>query len=154
MRFTFLFLCLLWAACPIKGQSQFTFEPQANADDETAYIHILYRPEGGGIVGYRLRTTFAPDDPVRLFPNSYTLLEVSEDYLGFFANSSERIRPLVLDLERGKHYFYRFTRIEQVGLGFGVKIDEMAEQEFKMELFFNNIDPEPKRTYELGMPGS
>lgn len=47
--------------------------------------------------------------------------------------------------EGGKHYFYRFTR-------FG--LDELTEQEFKMELFFNDIKPESKRTYKLGIPGS
>jgi hypothetical protein len=52
--------------------------------------------------------------------------------------------------EGGKHYFYRFTRF---GLD-ELLIDELTEQEFKMDLFFNGIKPEPKRTYKLGIPGS
>ncbi|MEQ8706853.1 MAG: hypothetical protein RIC19_23170 [Phaeodactylibacter sp.] len=139
---TFLFLSFLWAICPLQGQSQFKFEPQADAEEEVASIHILYRIPTGAVAGYRLWTTFAPDDPVKLTPNSYTLLEVSEDYLGFFANGGEPEKPLIINIERGKHYFYRFTRF---GLD-ELLIDELTEQEFKMELFFNGIKPESKRT--------
>ena len=147
---TLLFLSLLWAVSPLQGQSQFNFEPQADTEEEVASIHILYRTEAAPGAAYRLRTTFAPNDPVKLAPNSYTLLEISEDYLGFFANSMEPGAPLVMNLERGKHYFYRFTRF---GLD-ELLIDELSEQEVKMELFFNGIKPEPRRTYELGIPGA
>lgn len=149
MRFTLFFICFVWLALPAIGQSQFAFEPQADAGDDVAYVHLLHKVETGAIAGYRLRTTFAPDEPLRLAPNSYTLLKVSEDYVGFFANNPEQTKPLIIDLERGKHYFFRFTR-----LGFEFNIDELTQREFEMELFFNNIDVEPKRIYELGLPGS
>jgi hypothetical protein len=149
MRSTFLLLSLLCFLAPVWGQSQFVFEPKAEAETDIAYVHILFKTESLDISGYRLRTTFAPDDPVRLAPNSYTLLKVSEDYLGFFSNAPRQTKPLIMDLEPGKHYFLRFTRIP-----FNVNVDHLTEGEFEMELFFNDIDREPKRTYELGMPGS
>jgi len=154
MRLTLLFLSLFVVASSLQGQSQFTFEPQANTNEETAYLHILYRNYPGLLTGYKLHTTLAPNDPVKLSANTYTLLKVSEDYIGFFPNSGESTKPLVMDLERGKHYFYRFSALFQ-GLELGLIIDELTEQEFKMELFFNNIDPdEPRRTYELKIPRS
>lgn len=153
MRLTLLVFSLFLVVCPLVGQSQFTFEPQANTDGEVAYLHILYIGQTSW-AGYRLRTTLAPNDPVKLSPNSYTLLKISEDYVGFFADPGESTKPLVLDLERGKHYFYRFSSVPH-GLEFGTTIDELTEKEFKMELFFNGIDPdEPKRTYELEISGS
>jgi len=154
MRLTLLVFSLFLVVCPLVGQSQFTFEPKANTNGEVAYLHILYIGQRALGAGYRLRTTLAPNDPLKLSPNSYTLLKISEDYVGFFADLGESTKPLVLDLERGKHYFYRFTSVFD-GLEFGTTIDELTEKEFKMELFFNGIDPdEPKRTYELEISGS
>lgn len=149
MRFTLLFLSLLWGVLPLMGQSQFTFEPQANATKDVAYIHILYKTETLTLGKFRLRTTLTPDDPLRLAPNSYTLLKVAEDHVGFFSNYDEQTRPWIMDLEPGKHYFFRFT-----WLPLQVNIDELTQREFEMELFFNNIAVEPKHIYELGMPGS
>ena len=147
MRLMLLVFSFLLVVCSVEGQSRFTFEPQANTDDDVAYIHILYRVDAG--FGFRLRTTFDPDNPVKLTPNSYTLLKVAENYIGFFSNAAAQTKPLVLDLERGKHYFYRFTRFD-----FELNVDEMTEQEFRMELFFNHTEPTPKRTYEFGLPGA
>lgn len=143
---SFSVFCLL---SPVWGQSQFTFAPPTDVAEDVAYIHVLHKAETGTLLGLRLRTIFTPEDPVKVSPNSYTLLKVSEDHIGFFSNNSEQTQPWLMDLERGKHYFLRFTR-----MGFELNVDELTEREFEMELFFNNIDVEPKRTYELGMPGS
>lgn len=142
----FFSLCV---AGTLAAQSQFTFEPTTDASQDVAYVHILYKTESFTIPGLRLRTTFTPDDAIKVKPNSYSLLKVTEDYIGFFSNDPDQKKPLILDLEKGQHYFYRFTL-----LPFNMNIDQLTEDEFEMELFFNRIDKEPREVITTGLEGT
>jgi len=142
----FFSLCLAGASA---AQSQFTFEPRSETSEEVAFVHLVYKTESFAIPGLRLRTTFAPNDPIKVKPNSYTLLKVNEDFVGFFSNDPDQKKPLILNLEKGKHYFYRFTF-----LPFNLNVDQLTEDEFEMELFFNGIESQPREVITTGLKGT
>lgn len=142
----FFSLCLAGA---LSAQSQFTFEPAVDAPEDVAYVHVLYKTESFTIPGLRLRTTFSPDDAIKVKPNSYSLLKVTEDYIGLLSNAPDQEKPLILNLEKGQHYFYRFTF-----LPFNMNIDQLTADEFEMELFFNGIETEPREVITTGLEGT
>lgn len=142
----FFSLCLTGA---LSAQAQFTFEPAGDAPEDVAYVHILYKTESFTIPALRLRTTFSPDDAIKVKPNSYSLLKVTEDYIGLFSNAPDQKKPLILNLEKGQHYFYRFTL-----LPFNMNIDQLTADEFEMELFFNGIEAEPREVITTGLAGT
>jgi hypothetical protein len=124
----------------ITADQAYAFDAQLlDVPEDEVHIHILHKTVS--IFNYRLHTTLQ-DDPIKLAPNSYTLLETDATEIGFFRNTRVNNLPIKLRFEPGKNYFLRITRWD--GFLWQFDIDELSEREFSMELFANNVEPKPK----------
>lgn len=139
LSFAVLLSCSSYAQAIVADQA-FEFSAQLlDVPEDKVRIHILHKSVG--LFGYRLHTTLQ-DEPIKLSPNSYTMLETSAEEIGFFRNASANNLPVRLRFEHGRNYFLRITRWD--GFAWQFDIDELTEREFAMELFANNVDPKPK----------
>ena len=139
LSFAVLLTCSSYAQAIVADQA-YAFDAQVlDVPEDRVRIHILHKSIS--LFNYRLHTTLQ-DEPIRLSPNSYTMLETSAEEIGFFRNANVNNLPVRLRFERGKNYFLRITRWD--GFLWQFDIDELTEREFAMELFANNVDPKPK----------
>jgi len=125
----------------IAADKAFEFNTQSHSvPEDQVHIHILHKTVS--VFNYRLHTTLQ-DEPLKLSPNSYTLLQTNATEIGFFRNTKVNNLPIKLRFEPGKSYFLRITRWD--GFQWQFDIDELTEREFKMEFFANSIDPRPNK---------
>ncbi|MBK7871868.1 MAG: hypothetical protein IPJ74_14895 [Saprospiraceae bacterium] len=120
-------LLLIVSAMSISAQSE---------HPETVRLHLLHQ---GRMTGFCLKTHLNYDRPVRLAPQSYTVLEFNDAQLGIIQELNFSEQMIYLNFEKGKDYYFRISQAENAYPA----IDEMSENAFKMELLLSDIDFHP-----------
>jgi len=141
------FLFVLFFACfsgvafaQTTANQAFEFQSAVTAENaDKVRIHIFYT--AGPLANYRLFTSLQ-EEPIRLKPRNYVLLESEEQVIDFFKNPAVNDMPLRLEFERGKDYYFRISR--SVDDPWDVNIDEMTERAFQMEIFASSASPKPE----------
>ncbi|MDX1941521.1 MAG: hypothetical protein SFU99_13265 [Saprospiraceae bacterium] len=103
---------------------------------ETVRLHLLHQ---GRMNGFCLKTHLNYDKPVRLAPQSYTVLEFNDAQLGIIQELNFSEQMIYLNFEKGKDYYFRISQTTNAY----PTIDEMSANAFKMELLLNDIDFHP-----------
>ena len=138
--FVFIITCFSVGAFAQTAANQaFEFESSVTAENaDKVRLHIFYT--ASPLLNYRLFTSLQ-DEPIRLKPRDYVLLESEGQVIDFFRNPAVNNMPLRLNFERGTDYYFRMSR--SVDGAWDVNIDEMTERAFQMEIFASNASPKP-----------
>ncbi len=103
---------------------------------ETVRLHLLHR---SNVCSFQLKTHLNPDKPVKLAPQSYTMLEFDETQLGIIQDINFAEQMVFFDFEKGKDYYFRISRNEDQA----PVVQEMSANAFKLELLLGGIDIYP-----------
>jgi len=127
------------ACAQVTAGQAFEFEAPITTDNaDNVRLHIFY---SSLFSNYQFFTSLQ-EDPIKLKPRSYVLLESEEEIIDFFRNTAVNDMPVRLKFERGKDYYFRISR--SVDDAWDINIDEMTERAFQMEIFISNASPKPE----------
>ncbi len=99
---------------------------------ETVRLHLLHQSDQC----FSLKTHLNAQQPIRIAPHSYIVLEFAETHLGIIQDINFADQMTSLEFEKGKDYYFRISAAD----GESAQIDELPANTFKMALLFNRMD--------------